>query len=75
MQIKIGFVHNARELVVDSAEAQDAVVAKLEAFLQSAEDRATLVLESVKGNKVIVARQYVAYAEVAAETRGTVGFL
>ncbi|KAB1504152.1 DUF3107 domain-containing protein [Corynebacterium sp. 320] len=75
MQIKIGFVHNARELVLESEESQDAVVERVETFLASTQDNATLSLSSSKGAKVVLVRDKIAYVEVGTETKNSVGFL
>ena len=74
MQIKIGFVHNARELVIESDEAQNDVVNKIETFLGQ-DGNSILTLESSKGARVVLVRDKVAYVEVGTETKNSVGFL
>lgn len=75
MQIKIGFVHNAREIVLESNEPQDDVANKLESFLGSSEEHATLTLDSDKGSRIVLVRDKVAYVEIGSESKNSVGFL
>lgn len=75
MQIKIGFIHNAREVVLESNEAQDELVQKIETFLGDAQGKQTLTLTSAKGARVILVREKVAYVELGSQTKNSVGFL
>ena len=80
MQIKVGFVHNARELAItidtsgEQAKSQDDYVAEIENFLRS-EDNQTLTIEGTKGARYVLVRAQVAYVEVGAESKNSVGFV
>ncbi|WP_408925284.1 DUF3107 domain-containing protein [Corynebacterium sp. YSMAA1_1_F7] len=80
MQIKVGFVHNARELAItidtsgEQAKSQDDYVAEIENFLRS-EDNQTLTIEGAKGARYVLVRAQVAYVEVGAESKNSVGFV
>jgi hypothetical protein len=71
MEVKIGVIHANRELVVDTdldaAGVEDQVRAAL------AED-GVLSLTDVKGRRVVVPGQKIAYVEVSVSTVGKVGF-
>lgn len=75
MQIKIGFIHNAREIVLETKETQDELAKKIESFLGNAAGEETLTLESAKGARVILVREKVAYVELGSEAKNSVGFL
>lgn len=77
MQIKIGFVHNNRELVIatDGEGSQDTIVSQLEEFLANGEPHATFTLEGVRGARYILVREQIAYVEVGAQTKNSVGFI
>ncbi|WP_296213102.1 DUF3107 domain-containing protein [uncultured Corynebacterium sp.] len=80
MQIKVGFVHNARELAItidtsgEQAKSQDDYVAEIENFLRS-DDNQTLTIEGAKGARYVLVRAQVAYVEVGAESKNSVGFV
>lgn len=73
MQIKIGFKHNTRELVITTEQAQDEVVTQLQQFLSGQED--TTVVEGAKGARYLLVRDQVAYVEFGAENKHSVGFI
>ncbi|RAV33414.1 DUF3107 domain-containing protein [Corynebacterium heidelbergense] len=76
MQIKIGLVHNPRELLITSDKSQEEILPQLEQFLAAAEDNnATTTLEDSKGSKFILSRPQVAYIEVGTSERRSVGFI
>ena len=72
MEVKIGVQNANRELVIDSAETSD----DLEATIKKQIDRedGLLVLSDVKGRKVIVPINKLAYVEVGSPSVGQVGF-
>ncbi|WP_080561517.1 DUF3107 domain-containing protein [Corynebacterium jeikeium] len=80
MQIKVGFVHNARELAITidaksgQAKSQDEYVAEIENFLRSGENE-TLTIEGAKGARYVLVRGQIAYVEVGAEAKNSVGFV
>lgn len=79
MHIKVGFARNGREIVIESEQNQDEVLSRVQQFLDapvdSANAAASLVLEGTKGAKVILVRGEVAYVEVGAPTKSSVGFV
>ncbi len=78
MQLKIGFVNSARELVIDlekSEAKQNEVFEQLQKFLAGDGDSATTVVEDARGNKNILIREQIAYAQVGAAKPRSVGFI
>lgn len=72
MEIKIGVLHVAREVVVDSAlEAQEAV----ERITAAVSSGNPLTLTDTKGNVTVVPANVIGYAAVGAEQKRTVGFM
>ncbi|MCJ7858042.1 DUF3107 domain-containing protein [Corynebacterium kalidii] len=77
MDIKVGFVDNPRDLVISSADEQDAVVAQVEEFLASknTDSTGTLTLKDNKGSIYIIVRDQVSYVEVGSSAQRPVGFI
>lgn len=79
MQLKIGFVNSARELTIelDKSESKQAeIVENLQKFLAAGGNAdATTVIEDARGNKNILVRDQIAYAQVGAEQPRSVGFI
>lgn len=76
MHIKVGFAHNGREIVIESEQEQGEILKQVQEFLSSAPDSAApLVVEAAKGAKVILVRSEVAYVEIGAPTKSSVGFV
>jgi hypothetical protein len=77
MDIKVGFVDNPRDLVISSADDQDAVVAQVEEFLASknTDSTGTLTLKDNKGSIYIIVRDQVSYVEVGSSAQRPVGFI
>lgn len=73
MNIKVGFVHNGREIVIDCDKPQAELIEECELFLES-NDKATLILEGTQGNRVLLVRDKVAYIEFGASKKSAVGF-
>ena len=71
MEVKIGVQQAAREVVLESAQDQDAVVALVSAAVS---DKTALVLTDDKGRTVVVPGDKIAYVEVGAGERGRLGF-
>ena len=73
MQIKVGFVHNARELAIaidtksEQAKSQDEYVAEIENFLRSGENE-TLTIEGAKGARYVLVRGPVSYTHLTLPT-------
>ncbi len=72
MEVKIGVLHTAREISVDSTQTPEEVQALVDAALKSVDGQ--LVLTDEKGRKVIVPANLVAYIEIAQSDIRRVGF-
>lgn len=72
MEVKVGVQFSARELVVDSAQTPDQVQEAVAAAL-TGKDR-VLVLVDVKGRRVMVPVDKLAYVEIAESEQRRVGF-
>ena len=71
MEIKIGVQHSPREIVLDVDQTADA----LEKALTDATTKGnTLVLEDVKGRRVLLPAAQIAYIEIGEPTARRVGF-
>lgn len=73
MDVKIGVLHTAREIVVDSAQTPDEVQELVAVALKSIDGQ--LVLADEKGRKVIVPANLVAYVDIAQADTRRVGFV
>ena len=73
MEVKIGVQHVARELVVDSAESQEAVVAAVSAAAGRRRPR-LLALTDERGRQVVVPSDKLAYVEIGEPETRRVGF-
>lgn len=71
MEVKIGVQHAAREIVLESAQTADEVLAAVTAAITGS---ALLVLHDEKGRTVAVPGDRVAYVELGATERGRIGF-
>lgn len=72
MEVKIGVLHTAREIVLDSPLTPDEVQAAVAAALKSVDGQ--LVLTDERGRKVIVPANLVAYVDIAQADTRRVGF-
>ena len=71
LEIKIGVQHSPREIVLDVDQTADA----LEKALTDATTKGnTLVLEDVKGRRVLLPAAQIAYIEIGEPTARRVGF-
>lgn len=68
MDIKIGFAHSPRELVVQSAATPEGIEEKFN------DESALLELSDERGNRYLVRKAEVAYIEIGAQYARTVGF-
>ena len=73
MEVKIGVLHTAREITVDSGQTPDEVQALVDAAMKSVDGQ--LVLTDEKGRKVIVPANLVAYVDIAQADTRRVGFV
>ena len=72
MEVKIGVLHTAREIVVDSTQTPDEVETLVSEALKSVDGQ--LVLVEDKGRKVIVPANLIAYIDIAQADTRRVGF-
>jgi hypothetical protein len=72
VDVKIGVLHTAREIVVDSPQTPEEVEAAVAEALKSVDGQLVLVEE--KGRKVIVPANLVAYVDIAQADGRRVGF-
>ena len=71
MEVKIGVQQAAREVVLQSEQSSESVLALVAAALK---DGAPLVLTDDKGRTVVVPGDKIAYVEVGASVLGKIGF-
>ena len=72
MEVRIGVQHVTRELVVDSAESQEAVVAAVSAAVAGTTE--VLALTDERGRQVVVPSNKLAYVEIGEPESRRVGF-
>ena len=72
MEVKIGVLHTAREIVVDSPQSPEEVEQAVADALKSVDGQ--LVLVEDKGRKVIIPANLVAYVDIAQADVRRVGF-
>ncbi len=72
MEVKIGVLHTAREIVMDSPHTPEEVEAAVAEALKSVDGQLVLVEE--RGRKVIVPANLVAYVDIAQADVRRVGF-
>ncbi|MGI8679494.1 MAG: DUF3107 domain-containing protein [Jatrophihabitans sp.] len=73
MDVKIGVLHTAREIVVDSAQTPEEVEQAVAEALKSIDGQLVLVEE--RGRKVIVPANLVAYVDISQADTRRVGFI
>lgn len=71
MEVKIGVVHTAREIVFDSPLTADEVTA---AITKALKDETLLSLEDDRGRQVLVPADRIAYVELGVPATRRVGF-
>jgi hypothetical protein len=72
VEVKIGVLHTAREIVLDSTLSPDEVEAAVAESLKSVDGQ--LMLTDERGRKVIVPANLVAYVDIAQPDQRRVGF-
>jgi hypothetical protein len=72
VEVKIGIQQTAREIVVDTDEAADAVEKKVADAIGS--EGGVVALTDTKGRKVLVPAAKIAYVEIGGGVSGQVGF-
>ena len=73
MEVKIGVLHTAREIVLDSPETPEDVEKAVAEALKSVDGQLVLVEE--RGRKVIVPANLIAYVDIAQADTRRVGFI
>lgn len=71
VEVKIGVQNVGREVVLESAQTAEEVTSLVQQALSSG---APLVLQDERGQRVVVPAGAIGYVDIAAETRGRVGF-
>ena len=71
MEVKIGVQHAPRELVIESAEPAEEIMARLEKALA---DGGIFSLVDSRGRQVLVPAASLAYVEIGGGVAGQVGF-
>jgi len=72
VEVRIGVQHATRELVIDSPESSDAVIAAVTAALSG--KSSVLTLEDERGRRVVVPADKLAYVEIGEPESRRVGF-
>lgn len=73
MEVKIGVLHTAREIMVDSPQTPEEVETLVAEALKSVDGQ--LVLTDERGRKVIVPANLIAYVDIAQSDVRRVGFV
>lgn len=71
MQITVGIQHTSREVTVETDLTRDDALELVEKALSGS----VLVLDDVKGRRVVIPADAVAYVELGSDTAHPVGFL
>lgn len=71
MEVKIGILHTAREIVFDSTQTAEEVSASVAAAISSGD---LLTLEDDRGRQVLIPAERIAYVELGVPTARRVGF-
>jgi len=71
MEVKIGIQHAAREVIVETDEDRESVVAKVSAAVSG---DTVLDLTDTKGRTIMIPGSKVAYVEIGGGVAGQVGF-
>jgi hypothetical protein len=72
VEVRIGVQHATRELVIDSAETTDAILAAVTAAVTG--DASLLTLTDERGRQVLVPSDKLAYVEIGEPESRRVGF-
>jgi hypothetical protein len=72
VEVKVGVLHTAREIVLDSPQTPEEVEQAVAEALKSVDGQ--LVLTDERGRKVIVPANLVAYVDIAQSDTRRVGF-
>jgi hypothetical protein len=72
VEVKIGIQHATRELIVDTSEDLETIEKKVAVAVQ--EEGGVLTLTDMKGRRVVVPGDRIAYVEIGTGVVGQVGF-
>jgi hypothetical protein len=72
VEVKIGVLHTAREIVVDSPQTQEEIETMVADALKSVDGQLTLTDD--RGRKVIIPGNLIAYVDIAQADSRRVGF-
>jgi hypothetical protein len=72
VEVRIGVQHATRELVIDSAETTEAVLATVSAAVNG--ESAVLALTDERGRQIVVPSDKLAYVEIGEPESRRVGF-
>lgn len=73
MEVKIGVLHTAREIVLDSPQTTEEVEQAVAEALKSVDGQ--LTLEEERGRKVIIPANLIAYVDIAQSDQRRIGFV
>ncbi|MBF4766370.1 DUF3107 domain-containing protein [Nocardioides agariphilus] len=71
MEVKIGVQHAPREVVLETNETVDEVERQVSEAVQN---KGTLSIDDVRGRKILVPGDKIAYVEIGGGVSGQVGF-
>ena len=71
MEVKIGVQHAPREVVLETNETVDEVEKQV---TEAVRNSGTLVIDDVRGRKILVPADKIAYVEIGGGVAGQVGF-
>jgi len=71
MEVKIGVQHAAREIVLETSETVDDIEKRVTEAVQS---NGTLAIDDVRGRRILVPGDRLAYVEIGGGVAGQVGF-
>jgi hypothetical protein len=75
VEVKIGVRHSPRELVIESPKTPDEIEAEVSAGMSGSSKTGLLTLVDVRGRRVVVPVDRIAYVEIAQPDQRRVGFI
>jgi hypothetical protein len=71
MEVKIGVQHAPREIVLETNETVDDVQKQVD---QAVKSNGTLAIDDVRGRRIVIPGEKIAYVEIGGGVSGQVGF-
>ncbi len=71
MEVKIGVQHAPREVVLETNESRDDIEKQVADAVKS---KGTLAIDDVRGRRILVPGEKIAYVEIGGGVAGQVGF-